>query len=131
VKRISTALLLGGLALVAVAGCGGESHSSPKPAGGTAAASGAAAAQTFTVHGNDRDQFQPGTIEAKVGTLTLTLQNGGVPHNLTFKDKALPTIGAVSGAATRSARLVFDKAGTYVFECTIHPGMEGKVVVTP
>jgi plastocyanin len=26
--------------------------------------------------------------------------------------------------------VTFTKAGTYVFECTIHPGMEGTIKVT-
>lgn len=120
-------VLLPVLLLAGVAACGG-SHA-PKSGGGVAAASGPASAQTFTIHGNDQDQFMPQTLSAKVGTLTLTLQNGGVPHNLTFKTAGLPAIGTVSGSATKSTTLTFTSPGTYVFECTIHPGMEGKVVV--
>jgi plastocyanin len=119
-------LLLAALWLAAA--CGG-SHA-PKSGGGVGTADGPAGAQTFTVHGNDRDQFVPQTVQAKVGTLTLALQNGGVPHNLTFKDSALPGIGVVSGTGTKSTTLTFRSAGTFVFECTIHPGMEGKVVVS-
>jgi plastocyanin len=81
------------------------------------------------VHGNDNDQFVPQTIAAKVGTLTLTLRNGGVPHNLTFRDAALHGIGVVSGAESKSTTLTFDRPGSYAFVCTIHPGMDGKVLV--
>ncbi|GAC1442967.1 MAG: hypothetical protein NVSMB55_15190 [Mycobacteriales bacterium] len=122
-RRLLPVLLLAG-----IAACGG-SHA-PKAGGGTAAADGPATAQTFTIHGTDRDQFAPQTLTAKVGRLTLTLQNGGVPHNLTFQSKGLPGIGTVSGAETKSTTLTFDAPGTYVFECTIHPGMMGKLVVT-
>jgi plastocyanin len=122
-----TARLFAVLTLVAVAGCGG-SHA-PKAGGGTGTAAGPPAAQTFTVHGNDNDQFAPQTITAKVGTLMLTLRNGGVPHNLTFSDPALHGIGVVSGAESKSTTLTFDRPGTYAFVCTIHPGMDGKVVV--
>lgn len=115
------------LALIAVAGCGG-SHA-PKAGGGTGTTSGPDDAQTFTVHGNDDDQFVPQTITARVGTVTLTLRNGGVPHNLTFQDRSLHGIGVVSGAQSKSTTVTFDRPGTYAFVCTIHPGMDGKVVV--
>jgi plastocyanin len=122
-------LLLPVLACVLVAGCGGESDSEPAAGTGTGTTQGPATAQTFTIRGTDADAFEPATVEAKVGTLTLTLKNGGVPHNLVFEDKALPGIAAVSGAASRSAVLTFRQSGTYRFVCTIHPGMAGKVVV--
>jgi plastocyanin len=119
------------LALSGAVGCGSPSdQGTPAPGSGTGTAEGPATAQTFTIHGTDRDQYVPATVAAKVGTLTLTLQNGGVPHNLAFRDGGFPGIAAVSGAGRRSTTLTFDKAGTYVFECTIHPGMSGKVVVS-
>ena len=118
------------LALTAAA-CGSPSDQNEvEPGTGTGTAEGPADAQTFLLRGNDRDQFVPATIEAEVGRLTLTLQNAGVPHNVDFQDEALPGISAVSGSGTRSTVLTFPKAGTYVFECTIHPGMAGKVVVS-
>ena len=120
------AVLLTCLALVAA--CGG-SHA-PKAGGGVGAASGPAGAQVFTIHGNDRQQFVPQVVQAKVGRLILTLRNGGVPHNLTFRTAGLPAIGTVSGAATKSATITFTAPGTYTFTCTIHPGMDGKVVVS-
>jgi plastocyanin len=119
------------LPLLALAACGSPSDTnSPASGTGTGAASGPPSAQQFLVRGNDRDQFVPATVTAHVGTLTLTLQNGGVPHNLTFDDRTLPGIGTVTGAATKSTTLTFDKPGTYTFQCTIHPGMAGKVVVS-
>jgi plastocyanin len=114
--------------LLATASCGG-SHA-PKPGGGIGAAAGPADAQTFTIMGNDRDQFVPQTVTAKPGVLTLTLRNGGVPHDLTFDDHSLPGIGVVSGSATKSVTVTLRRPGTYVFQCTIHPGMEGKLVIS-
>ena len=127
--RLPRPLLLA-LPALAMTACGGGSHATAAQGAGSAAATGPATAQTFTIHGTDRDQFDPGTVAAKVGTLTLTLSNGGVPHNLTFKDPALTSISTVSGAATKSAKLTFDKPGTFTFECTIHPGMVGKLIVS-
>jgi plastocyanin len=114
--------------LLAAAACGG-SHA-PTGAGGVGVAAGPPAAQSFTLHGNDRDQFIPQTVSAVVGVLTLSLQNGGVPHDLAFNDKAFPGIGVVDGTAKKSTTLTFTQPGTYVFTCTIHPGMEGRVVIT-
>ena len=112
-----------------LAGCGGQSDSEPAAGTGTGTTDGPADAQTFTIRGTDADAFSPATVQAKVGTVTLTLKNGGVPHNLVFEDKALPGIAAVSGAATKSTVLTFSRVGTYRFVCAIHPGMAGKVVV--
>lgn len=121
-------VLLAALSLVPASACGG-SHA-PKSGGGVGTAAGAPSAQTFTIHGNDRDQFVPQTLQAKVGTLTLSLQNGGVPHNLTFSSGGLQGISTVSGGATKSTTLTFTTPGTFDFVCTIHPGMAGKIVVT-
>lgn len=114
-----------------LAACGGSSGGAGGAGGGTAGtATGPAGAQVFTIRGTDRLQFDPQTVNAKVGTLTLTLHNGGVPHNLKFADPALPAIPTVSGDRTASATLRFTKPGTYTFVCTIHTGMAGKVVVS-
>ena len=56
-----------------------------------------------------------------------------VAHNAIFRDRAqhpgvpsdVPT--TTSGVVTRT----FTTAGTFPFECTLHPGMTGQVVVTP
>jgi plastocyanin len=126
VKRL---VLLVALPSLLLAACGGESDSRPAAGTGTGTTDGPASAQTFTIRGTDADAFAPATVLAQVGTLTLTLKNGGVPHDLVFEDKALPGIAAVNGAATKSTVLTFTRAGTYAFVCTIHPGMAGKVVV--
>ena len=115
--------------LLAATACGG-SHA-PTDGGGVGTAAGPPQQQTFTIHGTDRQQFSPQTLKARVGTLTLTLENGGVPHDLTFKDGGLPGIGVVSGKATKSTTLQLTSPGTYVFVCTIHPGMDGKLIVAP
>ena len=127
-KRVALAVPIVVLTAV-LGGCGGQSDSKPAAGTGTGTTDGPATAQTFTVHGTDADAFSPATVQAKVGKLTLTLSNGGVPHNLVFDDKSLPGISVVSGGTTKSTVLTFDHAGTYTFMCTLHPGMSGKVVV--
>ncbi len=126
-----TALVLLVLPVLALSACGGASDAEEGGAGGTVAAQGPAEAQTATVVGNARLKFSPSTITAKAGTLALTLQiEGGVPHNLVFDaDTIGEDINTISeGSATGTFE--FPKAGTYDFVCTIHSGMDGKVVVS-
>lgn len=134
-KRISPVVLL----LAATAACGGGSDTSdvgaadnsPAPAAsGATGGNASGAAQTFLLMGNDNDEFVPETVNVRVGTLTLTLKNGNVPHNVAFRDDTLEGIPTISGEETKSTTLTFAKAGTYDFTCTIHPGMDGKIVVS-
>jgi plastocyanin len=128
--KLSLPVVLPAVLLAALlAACGGQSDSEPEPGTGTGTAEGPADAQTFTIHGTDADTFDPATVQAKVGELTLSLSNGGVPHNLMFDDKAFKGIPVVNGSGTKSTVLTFDRPGTYTFECTLHPGMSGRVVV--
>jgi plastocyanin len=121
-------VLLPLLALLAACGSG----SSGSAAGGTSvAAQGSGDAQTVTVKGNQKLQFEPQTVTAKVGTLRLTFGlDGSTPHDLEFKDAGVgPAIPTVTGAPV-TGTFTFTKPGTYTFVCTIHPGMDGKVVVS-
>ena len=128
-----TALLVApllALSLVGLSGCGGGGGDAPSTSGAVTA-QGPADAQTATVVGNAMLKFAPETVRAKVGTLRLTMTvEGGVPHNLVFDDASLgaPIPTTPSGSATGT--YTFTKPGTYRFECTIHSGMVGQVVVS-
>ncbi|MCW2601659.1 MAG: blue (type 1) copper domain protein [Frankiales bacterium] len=123
-KRTLTAA---GVAVLLV-GCGGGSS---KVNSGSATTGGAPGAQTVTVTMRDSLSFSPGTVNAKVGTLTLNVSNTGlVPHNLVFADAALGRTKTVNGKESVPLRVVFDKPGTFTFMCTFHSGMVGKVVVS-
>lgn len=121
------------LLTLVLAGCGGGDDDAAPATGGTDAVTttGAADAQTATVGMNDKLAFDPTTVQARVGTVTLDVENEGrVPHNLVFDDEALGKTGTVSGGDTEPLKVVFDKAGTFTFVCTFHSGMDGKVVVS-
>ncbi len=128
-KRTVTALLLLTLPLTACSG-GSAGSAADSAAAPEASTSGGPSAQTFLLRGNDRDQFAPKRFAAQVGTLELTLQNGNVPHNVTFDDPSLTGIPTISGDERKSTTLTFAKPGTYQFVCTIHPGMDGAIVVS-
>lgn len=119
------------LPLFAVTACAGGGGSSSVKPNGTVAAVGGPTAQTAEVDGQDVLKFKPNVVTAKVGALTLTMRNAGrVPHNLEFDDSSLGKLGLVAGGQSKALQLTFTKAGTYTFQCTIHPGMTGQVVVS-
>ena len=120
------ALLLSALLLSA---CGGGSGGG-REAGTAVDATGPADAQTVTVVSNDRIEFEPATVRAKVGVLSLTHRNGGsVPHNLVFEKDGLGGTETLAGGKSETLRLTFSQPGTYDFVCTIHSGQDGRVVV--
>ena len=69
-------------------------------------------------------EFSPLEFEAKVGE-TVTWKNEGEQiHNV--KGKGFFSRGMDPGA---SYEFAFDRSGTYEYVCTLHPQMQGKVVV--
>ena len=73
-------------------------------------------------------QFQPATLTVAAGTTVMWKNDDGSPHSV-----------AAQSGAFRSAPLdtndsysfTFAKPGTYVYRCTFHPMMLGKIVVEP
>jgi plastocyanin len=117
------------LAVLTLAACGGGGGSQ-RAATTVVQADGPAGAQTATVVSNDRLRYDPGIVQARVGTLTLTHRNGGsVPHDLVFQDTSLGAIGTVTGGQEKAVTLTLPEPGTYEFVCTFHSGQTGKVVV--
>ncbi len=81
------------------------------------------AASTTTVTLKDIS-FKKATVKiAKGGSVKWIWKDGDTPHNVTFATKHSKT--QKSGSYT----LRFARAGTFKYHCTIHPGMDGKVVV--
>ena len=116
------------LVLLALSACGGSS--APSAASGSVVAAGPASQQTVHVDGTGALVFAPATITAKVGELTIELGiKDGTPHNLEFTEGNRAKIPLVTGAPQK-ASYMFASPGTYNFVCTIHPGMNGKVVVS-
>ena len=126
-----TPVLLG-LCVLALSACGGGSPGSGSgdQQGRAVAAQGPPTAQTVHLDGTSKLAFDPSTVTAKVGTLTIELGiKGGTPHDLEFSGTDRAKIPLVTGAPLK-ATYTFQKAGTYTFVCTIHQGMSGQVVVS-
>jgi plastocyanin len=120
-----TALVVAALAV----GCG--SGGTQLRVTGTVTATGPASAQQAALAMKDDLSFVPNVVNAKVGTVTLALDNAGViPHNLVFDKSSVGRTDTVPGHSTATLKVVFTQAGTYTFRCTLHSGMKGKVVVS-
>jgi plastocyanin len=72
--------------------------------------------------------YTPQVVQVPTGT-TLTWKNdGSVIHTATAADGSWDT-GDISGGGG-TAQVTFDTAGTYTFNCTPHPWMIGRVIVS-
>jgi plastocyanin len=71
--------------------------------------------------------FEPSTITIAPGGRVTWAWNGQNPHNVVFD----PGSGVNSSAIQTSGAfdITFSNSGTYNYQCTIHPGMTGTVVV--
>jgi len=115
-------LLLAPLALAAalvLAGCGDDG-------GGGAAAAAAAPVTGVTRVAAKDNRFTPPAVQVPAGTtVTWAFEDGLVPHDVTGD-------GWRSGDPQRKGTFAhtFDQPGTYPYRCTVHDGMNGRVVVT-
>ena len=121
ILRAATALT----AMLAFAACSG---------GGGAATTGPAASVCNDSTGTtvvaatvaNRTWSQP--INAKVGEVITWTNSDDVPHKVALDDGSC-TMGAnITTGAPKS--LVFTKAGTYPFHCTVHPSMTGTITIS-
>jgi plastocyanin len=119
-KRVFAVVLL--LALVlALAGCAAKS--SPTTPAATAPASGSASSAGATVV-EKGFAFSPASLEVKVGDTVTFKNDDSAPHNVSIDGKEL---GMQDPGA--SVTWIAEKAGSFPYTCTIHPSMNGEIVV--
>jgi len=73
-------------------------------------------------------QFAPKSVTAKVGQTVKWTNDDSVDHNVTATSGETFKSSNFGQGANYSHKLT--KAGTVKYVCTIHPGMEGTIVVT-
>lgn len=73
-------------------------------------------------------RFEPAEVTVAAGG-TVTWQFGGVPHNVWFTSGAHPPDDIPELTANASVSRTFTTAGSYDYECRVHPGMTGRVIV--
>ncbi|MBI5284838.1 MAG: cupredoxin domain-containing protein [Chloroflexi bacterium] len=83
-------------------------------------------------------QFDTAELAAPAGqelTLTLDNQDGGIPHNINFFKGADATAESVAKTAIETGKIVQTltfgplDAGSYYFQCDVHPNMAGVLTV--
>jgi len=70
--------------------------------------------------------FVPGTRTITAGTTVVWINKDNVLHNVTSTE--FQSSGNLAQGATHS--ITFDEQGAFDYVCTLHPGMEGTIVVT-
>lgn len=114
-------------AIVLTAACGGGGGEPTGPGGGGIGGGGG----TALVHAKEvttgASSFNPASETIPVND-SIFYTFGAVTHNVTFAAKAgaPANIGDTSNATVKRA---FTTAGTFDYQCTIHAGMDGQIVV--
>jgi plastocyanin len=121
--------LMAAVTLILAAACGGEASSSTTPStggsgGGGGGGGGGTSPVATTSVGVGNDFFSPVNAQIQRGqTVTWSWESGASDHNVTFSDAQSAT--QHSGTYQRT----FNTAGTFNYTCTLHPGMNGSIIV--
>ncbi len=100
-------------------GCGSDQSTAPDPV-----------PPPPTVRATPQITFEPGDVEV-VASSEVTWVFESVPHNVFFSDAADGPADITGFNVDTSVVRKFDRAGTFAYECRIHPGMRGQVTVRP
>ena len=135
------ALLLACVALsLVVAGCGGddeesggdEAQTTEQPAEDSGGAEKEKEKEKAKADGGtevsmEGIKFVPDSVSVSVGDAVTWTNDDTVGHDVTGDDFKSGDAGAMQNGDTFVQ--TFDKAGTFNYVCTVHPGMEGSVTV--
>jgi plastocyanin len=72
--------------------------------------------------------FDPGTLSVKSGQRVTWVNDDPVPHTATNAAKVWDS-GQLQPRATFNT--IFTMPGVYLYNCTVHPFMEAKIIVSP
>ncbi len=125
-SKAKQAAVLAGLAVVVA--CGGGGYSPTSPSGGSSNTPGTPTTPAANeVIATTSNTFSPSTLTVAKGT-TVTFTFQGTQHNVNFANVA----GApsnIGNTANAGVQRLFATAGTFGYDCSLHSGMTGKVVV--
>jgi plastocyanin len=114
------------LSLTALLACGGSDSTGPGTTGNTGGNGGSTPVATTAVEMKGF-AFNPTAIKVAAGATVTWTNSDGTNHNVTFANAAVAPSGNFN-AGTKSL-VMPTVAGTYAYSCTLHPGMNGSVVV--
>jgi plastocyanin len=85
--------------------------------------------EAATVQATPSERFTPGRVNLLVGG-TVTFAFGSLAHDVFFDNApAGAPANITEPSANKSTTLTFTTPGTFVYNCHIHPGMTGTVIV--
>lgn len=76
----------------------------------------------------EKNTFRPATMTVKAGSTVRWYNTDDHPHRIEFADKAFSASTFLLGSS-QSFSQRFDRAGTFDYDCTIHPSMQGTITV--
>lgn len=115
---------------VALAACSGGGAATTGPGGATQAASVCQdSTGTTTVDATVANFEWSQPVNAKVGDVITWTNSDSASHRVGTDDGTC-TMGAPIKGSGGKASLVFTKAGTYPFHCTIHSNMKGTITIS-
>ena len=119
-----------------VAGCGGDdddeggggaqNNEEPAESGGGGGGDGEGGGGGTQV-AMEGIKFKPASVTVSAGDIVTWTNDDSVGHDVTGDGFKSGDPGAMQNGDTFEH--TFDKAGTFDYVCTVHPGMEGSVVV--
>jgi hypothetical protein len=135
--RMSTRLLIVVVLAVLAACSGGNSLTAPPGGGGTGDGGTPLPAGNITLGNNFFRSAHNGSVNAAVdtvaagSTVTWTWSNtGSVPHSIRSLGSPIFRNSVVQSGAGSMYQVVFNRAGTYQYDCAVHGGvMSGTIVV--
>ncbi len=118
--------LLAPFVIAALAACGGGGYNAPS---GPTDPGDPTPVRDATVQATPSEQFTPGRINLLVGG-TVTYAFGSLAHNVFFDNAPTGAPDNITApSSNKSVTLTFNTKGTYDYNCHIHPGMRGTVIV--
>jgi plastocyanin len=125
------ALLLACMALgLVVAGCGGDDDEDEGGGGGAATTeepAGGGGGGGGTAVSMEGIAFNPAEVTVGAGDTVTWTNNDSVGHDVTADEFSSGDPGGLAQGDTFEH--TFEEAGSFDYVCTVHPGMEGTVVV--
>jgi plastocyanin len=113
-------ILVASLSAAALVACGDDSGTGPVDQTPVPAA---------TVQATPAITFAPGQVTVVPGG-TVTFDFGTVAHDVFFDNAPAGAPANITApSANKSVTLTFATKGTFIYNCHIHPGMRGTVVV--
>jgi plastocyanin len=114
------------VALLAI-GCGGGGGDSTGPTGNGGNGGGNQLSANVNMVG--RTAFDPAQVNLKVGGKVTYINNTGITHNVTYTSTNPTPPDNIPNFNSGSQTSTFPTAGTFSYECSIHPAMKGTVTV--